>query len=103
MPNTPLATLAPTWRRGERDPNPDFLDGEIVRRVLDGKKVDRPLHHAERLAVAAGLREQRPDDHGADRLATIVGCNRTQANALIAQLDKETDRDRLRRRRRLAL
>lgn len=69
--------------RNPLDLRPDMVDQVVVDRVLAGREgPGRPLHHAERVAVAATVVAA---GDGSTRLASLLKCNARTANALIAE------------------
>lgn len=75
--------------RGRHDPDPEWYDWVAVARALDGIPVGRPLHYAERVAVA---RRVRADGDGFNRLMGIFGCSSRTARRLFAEANTSTDR-----------
>jgi hypothetical protein len=64
------------------DLTPAWLDHIAVTRCLNGHDVGRPLHHAERLAVARHVRHR---GDGAGTLAALLGCNADAARTILKE------------------
>ena len=64
---------APVGHLLNDDLTPDWVDAVAVRRCLNGLDVGRPLHHAERLVVAATAHERGDSNAEIGRLLDVVG------------------------------
>jgi hypothetical protein len=64
------------------DLTPDWCDQVSVDRCLAGKPVGRPLHRAERLAVARALLS---NGHGTVELSRLIPCTDRAATQLIKE------------------
>lgn len=65
------------------DHTPDFLDEVAVELALAGREVGRPLHHAERLAVA---RELLTRGEGATAISKVARCSHAEARTLVREV-----------------
>lgn len=62
------------------DLTPDWVDDVAVDRVLNGRKLDRVLHHAERIALA---RRVLARGGGSGELAKLLSCSAPVARELV--------------------